>query len=215
MRESVAKVNTLLSQFKVVNDSIVRGQGTPSDLGENLDQRDSILKLLSEEMSIRTTTRPNNDVLIYAEGGAVLFEGNPRTVSMETTAVFDGATRGKAVYIDGVAVTGPAAPMPITGGRLAALAEARDVLAPGFGNQLDLIAGGLIRGFAESDRSASPSLPDVAGLFVDRDGVLPQARGSGRWHRGPPVTQRARRSTTGRIRAVGPRWWIWWTELCC
>lgn len=173
MVQSVDRINTLLSQFKVVNDSIVRGAGTAGELAENLDQRDAILKRLSDEIGIRTATRPNNDVLIYAEGGAVLFEGSPRSVTMQRTSLFDPGTLGKAVYIDGVAVTGPSTPMAGSGGKLMALAQVRDTLSLTFQRQIDEIAGGLIRNFAESDQSPTPSLPGVAGLFVDVNGGLP------------------------------------------
>jgi flagellar hook-associated protein 1 FlgK len=181
MSQSVEHINTLLAQFKVVNDSIVRGSGTASDLAENLDQRDSILKLLSEEIGIRLVSRPNNDVMIYAEGGTVLFEGSPRSVSMAPTSVFDPATKGQAVFVDGVAVTGGLSPMPIAAGKLAAMAGVRDELTLTMQRQVDEIASGLIRSFAEKDQSAVPVLPDVAGLFVDSAGGLPVA---GTWSPG-------------------------------
>lgn len=175
MSESVARVNALLAKFKSVNDSIVRGSGTARDLSEYYDQRDTILKQLSDEIGIRTVTRPNDDVLIYAEGGAVLFEGSPRSVTMQSTAPLAAGASGQAVFIDGVPVTGPSTPMPATGGRLPALAQVRDELTVFFQRQLDEIASGLIRNFAESDQSTIPTLPDVAGLFVDSAGGLPVA----------------------------------------
>ena len=173
MVQSVERINTLLSQFKIANDSIVRGVGTAGELAETLDQRDSILKLLSDEIGIRTATRPNNDVLIYAEGGAVLFEGSPRSVTLQPTSIYDAATLGQPVYIDGVAVTGASTPMAASGGKLTALAEVRDRLSLAFQRQVDEIAGGLIRNFAESDQTLPASLPDVPGLFVDLSGGLP------------------------------------------
>ena len=45
MLNSVERINSLLAQFKVVNDSVVRGQGTASELSDALDQRDAVLKL--------------------------------------------------------------------------------------------------------------------------------------------------------------------------
>ena len=175
MSNSVDHINTLLAQFKVVNDSIVRGSGTANDLAESLDQRDSILRLLSEEIGISTVSRSNNDVLIYAEGGSVLFEGSPRNVSMTPTSVFDAHSVGEGVYIDGVMVTGNAAPMRISAGRLAALSKVRDDISVTMQQQVDEIASGLVRNFAESDQSALPSLPDVAGLFLDSAGGVPLA----------------------------------------
>jgi flagellar hook-associated protein 1 len=42
----------------------------------------------------------------------------------------------------------------------------RDTLAPEYQAQLDQIAGGLINAFAESDQSATPTLPSLPGLFT-------------------------------------------------
>ena len=115
MSGSVDRINSLLAQFKIVNDGVVRGQGTANELSDTLDQRDAILKQLSDEIGIRTTVRPNNDILVYAEGGAVLFEGSPRTVRFAASTPLAPGVAGGAVLIDGVAVTGHGAPMPIAG----------------------------------------------------------------------------------------------------
>ena len=165
MAESSEKIAGLLSQFKIVNDSIVRGQGTAGDLTEALDQRDSILKMLSEEIGIRTTTRANNDMLIYAEGGAVLFEGSPRSIAFHATGYLPPESAGAALFIDGVPVLGPNSAMPASGGRIAAHAAVRDGLAPLLSQQLDQIAAGLIIAFSESDPVMPASLPAVEGLF--------------------------------------------------
>ena len=142
---------------------------------ETLDQRDAILKLLAEEIGIRTVTRSNNDLVIYADGGAVLFEGSPRNVTMTASPVFDPLTPGNELRIDGTAVSGAAAVMPVTTGRLAALLEVRDNVTMQMQQQLDEVASGLIRLFAESDQTDPPALSDVAGLFVDTGGGIPAA----------------------------------------
>ena len=51
-------------------------------------------------------------------------------------------------------------------GRLTGLVAIRDDIAVTYQNQLDEIARGLIEAFAESDQSATPSLPDAPGLFT-------------------------------------------------
>ena len=172
MAASAEKINSLLDQFKVLNDSVVRGQGTPDELLDTLDQRDSVLKLLSEEIGIRTAIRPNNDVLIYAQGGTVLFETSPRQVSFTPTDDLGPGTVGASLIIDGVPVTGAAAPMPLTNGRIAAHAAIRDLTAPQLALQFDQIAAGLIRAFAEHDPASPPALPSVEGLFMG-NGPIP------------------------------------------
>ncbi len=167
MAASVGRINTLLGQFKVANDAVVRGSGTVSDLADSLDQRDRILKSLSEELGIRTTTRSNNDLAIYTDGGVTLFEGTARKVEFAPTAAFDATTQGAAVYVDGVKITGGPSPMPALTGKLAALAEIRDTISNTFQLQLDETARGLITMFAEKDQGTPSALPDVAGLFTD------------------------------------------------
>jgi flagellar hook-associated protein 1 FlgK len=56
--------------------------------------------------------------------------------------------------------------MPIQSGALAGYAALRDTFAPEYQAQLDQIAGGLINAFAESDQSATPTLPSLPGLFT-------------------------------------------------
>lgn len=165
MQTSVASINALLGQFKVANDAVIRGGGTPGELADSLDQRDRILKQLSEEIGIRTVTRANNDVAIYTDSGIPLFETTPRQVTLAATNTFTAGQSGNPVMVDGVRLSGAAAPMAGTTGRLASLAQVRDGIAVTYQSQLDEVARGLISEFAEHDQSASPSLPDVAGLF--------------------------------------------------
>ena len=63
-------------------------------------------------------------------------------------------------------ITGGAGPMLAGSGRLTGLVAVRDGVAVTYQNQLDEIARGLIQAFAESDQSATPTLPDVPGLFT-------------------------------------------------
>ncbi len=163
---SVDRVNNLLEQFHTANQAIVRGVGSASELAGHLDSRDAVLAKLSEEMDISTVTRSNNDVAIYAKGGAVLYEQRPRLVSFQATPTYSPSTVGNQVYIDGVPVTGDVITMGIGSGRLKGLVALRDDVSLTYQNQIDEIARGLIEAFAEQDQSASPSLPDVPGMFT-------------------------------------------------
>lgn len=165
MATSVDRINSLLSQFKVANDAVVRGTGSAADLTDSLDQRDRILKQLSEEIGIRTTTRANNDIAIYTDGGVTLFETNARAVTFEPSQTLTPGVSGNAVYVDGVKITGVPSVMPSRSGRLQALAELRDKTTVTYQAQLDEVARGLIESFAEKDQSGA-SLPDQAGLFT-------------------------------------------------
>lgn len=166
MASSVATINDLLAQFQDLNRAIVGGTQSGADVSDDLDARDKLLTQLSEQIGISVVTRANNDTVIYTDSGATLFERSARTVTFERTLNLSAATGGKAVVVDGVPVTGSSATMPIKSGRLAGLTALRDDVAVKYQSQLDEIARGLIRSFAESDQSATPTKPDATGLFT-------------------------------------------------
>lgn len=164
MRLGVERVNSLLAEFEVANRAIVKGSQSGADITDQLDTRDRILSQLSEEMGISVATRPNNDMVIYTDGGVTLFETVPRTVSLAPSFALGAGTSGNAVYVDGVPVTGPGAIMPLKSGQIYGSAIVRDEITVTYQSQLDEIARGLIEVFAESDQTGVG--PDQAGLFT-------------------------------------------------
>lgn len=165
MATSVANINQLLTQFDKVNNAIVKGTITGDDVTDYLDQRDSIVSKLSQELGVTMTLRNNGDAALYTDSGVVLFDKTARSVSFTATNIYTPGTTGNAVYIDGVPVTGANSVMPIKTGKLAGLAELRDNATVTYQSQLDEIARGLVETFKESDQSGA-SLPDVPGLFT-------------------------------------------------
>jgi flagellar hook-associated protein 1 FlgK len=165
MAASVESLNSLLAQFETLNNTIVKGTRSGSDVTDQLDQRDAVLAKISEEIGIRTVSRADGDLVIYTDSGVTLFEGSARSVTFQKTNAFSPGTTGNAVYIDGVAVTGATATMPASSGRLVGLSQVRDSVAVTYQSQLDEIARGLVEAFAESDQSGA-ALPDVPGLFT-------------------------------------------------
>lgn len=165
MATSVANINQLLSQFDKVNNAIVRGTIAGDDVTDYLDQRDSIVSKLSEEVGVSMSIRTNGDAALYTDSGVVLFDKTARTVSFSATNIYSPGTTGNAVYIDGVPVTGANSVMPLKSGKLAGLAQLRDKDSVTYQSQLDEIARGLINTFRESDQTAA-ALPDVPGLFT-------------------------------------------------
>lgn len=165
MAASVSNINQLLADFETVNTAIVRANETRTDASEAYDQRDSILKQLGDEIGIRTIRRANDDIAIYTDSGVTLFEKHPRSVAFTPTNAFSPTSGGGAVYVDGVAVTGSNAALPIKNGRLAGLSELRDVTAVTYQTQLDEFARGVIEVFAETDPGSPATLPALTGLF--------------------------------------------------
>ena len=166
MATSVGKINSLLSQFTAANNAVVTGLQSGANVASAEDARDSILTQLSQEIGVSTVTAANGSESIYADSGVTLFQDTPRVVSFTATvALVDGAN-GSPVTVDGVPIIGANSPMPIQSGALAGYVALRDTLAPEYQAQLDQIAGGLINAFAESDQSATPTLPSLPGLFT-------------------------------------------------
>lgn len=162
---AVGRLNGLLASFETLNKAVVQGTIAGADVTDALDQRDSLLAQISEEMGVSVVRRANNDMAIYTDSGATLFETTARAVTFKPTSVFTAGATGNAVYVDGVPVTGANATMPLHSGNLVGLTKLRDEVAVAYQGQLDEIARGLIASFAESDQSGGGG-PDGAGLFT-------------------------------------------------
>jgi flagellar hook-associated protein 1 FlgK len=165
MASAVNTVNSLLTQFTSVNNTIVAGTATGADVSSAEDTRDSILTQLSQEIGISTVANSDGSTSIYTDSGVTLFQGTPSTVSFTPTATLSDGVSGNPVTVDGVPITGSSSPMPIQSGALAGLANLRDVVAPQYGAQLDQISDGLISAFAESDQTGGTA-PTLPGLFT-------------------------------------------------
>jgi flagellar hook-associated protein 1 FlgK len=166
MASSVGTINSLLSQFTVANNTVVTGLQTGANVASAEDTRDSIVTQLSQQIGVSTITDANGSESIYTDSGVTLFQDTPRAVAFTPTPTLLDGANGAPVTVDGVPITGPNSPMPIQSGALAGYAALRDTLAPQYQAQLDQIAGGLINAFAESDQSATPTLPSLPGLFT-------------------------------------------------
>jgi len=175
---SVDNINDLLARFQDLNNQIIKGTSQGADITDVLDARDAILKQLSSEIGIRTVTRDNGDMAIYTDSGVTLFDKVPRSVTFQQTQDLSAGAAGNAVFADGVPIAGTPHVMAISSGKLAGLVEVRDSVTVTYQSQLDEIARGLIEAFAETDQSASPSLPAAAGLFTYAGGPAIPASGT-------------------------------------
>ena len=163
---SVANINDLLAQFQNLNNEVVRGSSNGRDITDILDSRDAVLKQLSSEVGIRTVSRDNGDIAIYTDSGVTLFDKVPRAVTFQQTQNLAAGASGAAVYADGVPIAGTSHILEIQSGKLAGLMSVRDDIAVTYQSQLDEMARGLINAFAETDQSATPTLPSATGLFT-------------------------------------------------
>ncbi|MBW3097353.1 flagellar hook-associated protein FlgK [Pseudohoeflea coraliihabitans] len=169
----VDQLNSLLGEFQKANDAIVRGTQAGSDINNELDVREKLLKEISGIVSVSTVTRSGNDLAIYTTDGLTLFERVPRPVTFVPSSGYSATLTGNAVYIDGAALPPGEGASTNGAGSLQAHLQIRDTYAPTLQNQLDEIARGLVTVFAESDQSATPTLPDMPGLFTWAGGTVP------------------------------------------
>ena len=174
MASSVSTINALLKSFDQTNHAAISGSASGQDVSDLLDRRDAILSDLAKEVSISTIIGSNGDMSIYTDSGVALYQGTPRAVSMEPTTTFAAGVTGNAVYIDGVAVTGPSATMASRGGKVSGLAQIRDTYTTMLQSQIDEVAVGLINAF--SQQSAAGSVR--SGLFTWSGGPSMPASGT-------------------------------------
>jgi len=149
--EDVDRLNTILARFEIVNNDVVSGTAIDKDVSAELDERDTLLREISEMVGITTVTRSNNDLVLYTEAGVTLFETLPRPVEFVPTTTFDATVTGNTVVVDGVALLAGIGGNTSAKGSLAANLQLRDDIAPTYQSQLDEIARGLITLFEDSE----------------------------------------------------------------
>jgi flagellar hook-associated protein 1 FlgK len=161
---AVGELNNLLADFKIANDEVTAGTRAGRDVNESLDQRDMLLKKISEYIPVNAITRADNDLMLVTSTGQTLFEKNPREVTFDITVGLQPGSTGNSIYVDGVPVIAGSGGNTTAGGKLAAMVQLREEVSSGMQAQLDEIARGLITAFRETDPNGVD--PDAAGLFT-------------------------------------------------
>lgn len=164
MATSVANLNSLLGQFQKLDNTITSGTAADADKVAAQDQRDAILKQISQEVGIRTSQRSDGGIAIYTDSGVTLYDRGARNITFQASNTLSASTAGNGVYADGVQIVGAGSIMPTKSGNLAAYAKIRDDIGTTYQSQLDEVARGVITLFSESDQSGGGS-PDQTGLF--------------------------------------------------
>jgi flagellar hook-associated protein 1 len=172
--QSVKDLNEYLKQFQQANDTVKNGAGSDKDINDALDQRDALIKKISEIVGVHPVVRANNDIALYTTDGTVLFETQPRTIAFTPNNSYTAGMTGGQITIDGVPLTPGKGGDTSAVGKLQALLQIRDVVAPQFQAQLDETARGLINAFAEKDRSGGGGV-NKPGLFTWSGGTVPNS----------------------------------------
>ena len=171
----VDSLNSLLSQFQKANTAVVQGTQAGTDVSDALDQRDKLLKNISQYVGVDTVTGANNSMSIYTADGTTLFETVPRTVSFTPTTNYADGVTGNQVLIDGVPLKAGTGANSTGQGSIQGLLQLRDDVAPQFQDQLDEVARGLVEAFKETDQSTPATQPDMPGLFTWSGGDVPSS----------------------------------------
>lgn len=90
---AVDDLNSLLSQFQDANTAVMSGTRSGTDVSDALDQRDALLKKISNYVPVSTFTRGDNDMVITTGDGTTLFETIPRTVTFAASAGYTAVPR--------------------------------------------------------------------------------------------------------------------------
>ena len=176
---NVTKLNELLDRFNEANSKVVIAAQSGGNDFTSEDTRDALVSQISELVGVSVLRRDNNDMMLVASNGAVLFDRQPRAVNFEQTRIYGANTTGNAITIDGVPITGDGAGFPVTTGALAGQVSLRDKVIVDQLKQLDEIARGAIEVFAETDQSGNiPGKSPMAGLFTWNGGPAVPASGS-------------------------------------
>lgn len=174
IENDVDELNNLLAQFEIANTAIKQGTTSGANVNDYLDERETLIKEISQIVEVRSSTRTNNDVALYTMDGTTLFEKIPREVTFESTSGYSAGSTGNAIYIDGQPLEAGAGSNTTAGGSLQAMLQIRDELAPMLQSQLDEIARGVITVYAEQDQTGGGGV-DLPGLFTWASGTVPAA----------------------------------------
>ncbi|ARE40423.1 Flagellar hook-associated protein FlgK [Rhodovulum sp. P5] len=170
--QDVDTLNNTLERVVDLNNQIKRYVNSGYDYNGLLDQRQVLIDQISEIVPVRQIARPNEEVALYTENGAILLDGRAAEIGFESTSyidasmsVEDGQLNGLTLNGNPISVAGSRALMG--GGRLEGLFDQRDTITTEAQTNLDALARNLIERFEGVDVDGTG-----AGLFTDSGSAL-------------------------------------------
>ena len=165
------KLNISLGSFEGLNSRIVAGTRLGQDTTDLRDQRDEVLRGMSDVIGIKAFSRGDNDMVLQTDSGVLMFETRARPISFQSASPLQPGQPGGRFMVDGVSVAGPNAVMPTSSGVVNGLITLRDGAVADAETKLDETARMLISAFREKDQTTAGTKPDIAGLFT-ADGLI-------------------------------------------
>lgn len=168
---TVTQLNDALAKVGELNEQIFKLSNTNRDANALVDQRQQVIDSIAEIVPVREAMRDGNRVALFTPTGATLVDGRPGTFAYQSVGTItpdmtaaSGALSG--LTFNGLPLTTDGRDAQIAGGKLAALFEIRDQIAPDAQAGIDAVARNLIERF--QDPTLDPTLAaGDAGLFTD------------------------------------------------
>ena len=172
---TVTRLNAALEQVADINKEIVQMTGQGRETASLQDQRQQVIDQIAQEIPLTEVDRGRGQLALYTAGGLTLLDGSNvaefgfSSRAMITPDLSVGAGTLSQLTVNGREVDALADRSFVGGGRLAALFEVRDAIAPAAQGQIDAVARDFIDRFQSV--SADPTLATGdAGLFTDGGG---------------------------------------------
>lgn len=167
----VSLLNTRLVEVDDINAQITVAQARGLDTASLVDQRQRMIDEINIMVPVKEIARPNGQVALFTEGGAILLDGTPATLEFAATntvtpyqTLANGTLSG--LSIDGIDIGTSNETSFLRGGTLIAQFAIRDEAAVDAQSQLDAVTRDLITRF--QDAAVDPTLTSgQPGVFTD------------------------------------------------
>ncbi len=141
--DTVAEINSLLDGIVKLNRAIFQNESGPSPANDLRDQRDQLVKDLSELLDVTLVDEQNNQIRLTLSDGTPVVLG---LTGFPLSTQLNGNNNG---FLDILVSDGSGGTLNITsainGGKLRGLLDMRDVEVPAVKDQFDRLAAGLAR----------------------------------------------------------------------
>lgn len=169
--QAVKDLNRLLVELQKVNTQISSTKDTGGLSASLFDERQGIVDKIAEYIPVQIAPRDNDTIALFSPGGVILIDGPPVELSFTASNTIEpqmtlGSGLLSGLEINGQPITPSGDNSPISGGRLSALFEVRDTLAPDAQVKIDAVARNLVERFQSPTLDAT-RLPGDPGLFTD------------------------------------------------
>ncbi|HQT75723.1 MAG: flagellar hook-associated protein FlgK [Rhodospirillales bacterium 20-64-7] len=178
----VDSVNATLKQLASNQTSMQAAAAAGSPVASYQDKQDQLIASLSKQLPVKVYQNGNNGIIVTTDQGTSLFDGQVHPLSFTPTSNIPSSVRvnpnsslGQSGGLGTVTVNGRPIQMS-QNGSIAADLQLRDVTLPGFSDQLDSVAGNLIKAFQAADPTVSATNP--TGLFTNGGAALAASTGT-------------------------------------